>query len=63
MPSIPGASILPSSEMKEGELVEDVEEPQNLSELTVKEVRAIAKERGIEGYSSLTKAELIEVLG
>ena len=31
-------------------------------ELTVKELRDIAKERNIEGYSTLSKEELIAVL-
>lgn len=34
----------------------------NYSELTVKELRDIAKERNIEGYSTLSKEELIAVL-
>ena len=32
------------------------------NDLTVKELRDIAKERGIEGYSTLSKEELIAVL-
>lgn len=31
-------------------------------DLTVKELKDIAKERGIEGYSTLSKEELIAVL-
>lgn len=32
------------------------------SEMTVTELKAICKERGITGYSSLTKAELVALL-
>lgn len=34
----------------------------NYSELTIKELKDIARERNIEGYSTLNKEELIAVL-
>ena len=34
----------------------------NYSDLTVKELQDIARERGIKGYSTLSKEELIAVL-
>lgn len=34
----------------------------NYSDLTVKELKDVAKERNIEGYSTLNKEELIAVL-
>lgn len=44
--------------------VEEVEEPQqtDYNSLTVAELKAIAKEKDIVGYSSMTKAILIEEL-
>lgn len=56
MPSIGLASI-----------VEEVEDPQeeNIDYLTMTlaELKQIAKEQGIEGYSKLNKAKLLEKLG
>ena len=34
----------------------------NLASLTVKELKDLAKERGLTGYSGLKKAELIDLL-
>ncbi|NLM63455.1 MAG: 50S ribosomal protein L20 [Mollicutes bacterium] len=41
---------------------EDKKEQDNLSSLTVAELREIAKERNITGYSTMKKAELIDAL-
>jgi hypothetical protein len=47
----------------EEDVVEEVVEPVlDLDSLTVKELREMAKERNLTGYSSLKKAELIDLL-
>lgn len=51
----------PSKKPVEVEMKE-VKETDNLSDLNVKELKKIAKQRDIDGYNTLTKQELLEVL-
>lgn len=46
----------------EAEEVEVTEEVTNYNELTLKDLRAIAKKRGFIGYSEMKKEQLIELL-
>ncbi|MBN4913612.1 Rho termination factor N-terminal domain-containing protein [Staphylococcus sp. EG-SA-13] len=43
-------------------LIERVDEQESYSGMNVSELKKLAKERDIEGYSSMKKVELIEVL-
>lgn len=43
-------------------ITEMTEKPSALSDMTVQELRGIAKENGVTGYSGLDKASLIDVL-
>lgn len=62
----PNTSSLPSEDglLKEPSVVGSEDIPQNIdySSYSLDELKKEAKSRGIEGYSKLKKAELIEIL-
>lgn len=63
----PASTPVPKPHPVEPEVEEDVTEAVaepvlDLESLTVKELRDLAKERNLSGYSSLKKAELIDLL-
>ncbi len=67
LPGTPGMPIEPIAPVKpvepqNSEKTEEVVKPIDLESMTVVELKALAKERGLQGYSALKKAELIDQL-
>jgi len=60
-PPIPIEATEPHDSKKTEEVVKPIE-PIDFESMTVVELKALAKDRGLQGYSTLKKAELIDLL-
>ena len=50
------------TEVESVEMVSGAKEPIDLSDMDTTHLRVLAKEKGLSGYSSLTKTELLDAL-